>query len=98
MMATMDALTDRSRGTSLAELGFADAGLDAGPPHPTPTTDGHRGWVLTRSALRQASRTATRARWAGAPRSTGRTARCSWTSTSSRPASARWWPTATRET
>ena len=36
MMATMDALTDRSRGTSLAELGFADAGLDAGPPHPTP--------------------------------------------------------------
>ena len=36
MMATMDALTDRSRGTSLAELGFADAGLDAGPPHPGP--------------------------------------------------------------
>ena len=38
MMATMDALTDRSRGTSLAELGFADAGLDAGPPHPTRRT------------------------------------------------------------
>ena len=51
MMATMDALTDRSRGTSLAELGFADAGLDAGPPHPTPPQPPHhsahhehRGW------------------------------------------------------
>ena len=31
MMATMDALTDRSRGgVSLADLGFSDAGLDAG--------------------------------------------------------------------
>lgn len=30
MKDTIDALTDRSRGISLAELGFSDAGLDAG--------------------------------------------------------------------